>query len=259
MTFTGTRVAIVTGAAQGIGRAIALRLAQDGLDVVVADLPSKSTQLDDLVTEIEAKDRKSLSVPTDVSVEEQVENLVRVTVSSLGGLDVMVANAGIAPVGTLMDTNLDEFNRAWSVNVQGTLLCYRHAAKVMIEQKRGGRIIGACSFAGKKGAYCATKAAVRSLTQTAATEFGKHGITVNAYAPGPVDTSLTSGMIGKLSTMIPSSDLMDVTTAMASSQPLLGRTGVPEDVSNLVSFIASKDSAFITGQSMTVDGGMWFD
>ncbi|EGN97513.1 hypothetical protein SERLA73DRAFT_124200 [Serpula lacrymans var. lacrymans S7.3] len=193
-----TRVAIVTGAAQGIGRAIALRLADDGFDVVLADIESQTALVDDTVSEIARKGRQALSVPTDVSKEEQVKDLVAKTVETFGGLDVMVANAGIASAKSLLDVSEEEFDKVMSINIKGVLFCYRHAAQAMINQGKGGRIIGASSAAGKRaikgcGAYNASKSAVRALTQTAASEFAKYNITVNAYAPGIIDTAMIEG------------------------------------------------------------------
>ncbi|KAG8686736.1 hypothetical protein FRC08_012344 [Ceratobasidium sp. 394] len=198
-----TPVAVVTGAAQGIGRAIAQGLAAKGYLLALADLPSKQGELQSTVNEcIEIQQSaispgfipKVLPVLCDVSNESQVEVLVHTAVSELGGIDVMVANAGIFKRATLLDVTDEDFDQIYAVNVKGVLYCYRAAARAMIP-RGGGRIIGACSRAGKSGApeagaYSASKFAVRSLTQTAAREWGKHGITVNAYAPGPVDTDM---------------------------------------------------------------------
>ncbi|EGN97354.1 hypothetical protein SERLA73DRAFT_184031 [Serpula lacrymans var. lacrymans S7.3] len=262
-----TRIAVVTGAAQGLGRAIALRLADDGLDVVVADLASKSTQLDQIASEITAKGRKALSVITDVTDDEQVKNLVQQAVSVLGGIDVMVANAGICPTAPLLDLNIQEFDQVLSVNLKGVLSCYVHAARAMVAQNRGGRLIGASSCAGKRGAYgsaaySSSKFGVRALTQTAAIEFAKYDITANAYAPGPIDTPMHTDALEKLKASKEfQSDvtMIDILKAMSFSRPLIERLGTPQEVAGLVSFIASKDSSYITGQTISVDGGMSFD
>ncbi|KAG5221507.1 acetoin reductase family protein [Salix suchowensis] len=193
------RVAIITGAAQGLGRAIALRLASDGFDVALNDIPAKSTALEELVTEIKAgsgtnSDRRAIFVPGSVADEEDVKELVDRTVRELGGLDVvrleyMVSNAGVALMDSLLIVYWDAL---YAVNVRGTFLCYKHAANAMIKQGRGGRIVGelsymyvacACSIAGKKGfpdssAYSSSKFAVRGLTQSAG-ELTKHVLTLN--------------------------------------------------------------------------------
>ncbi|KAI0929116.1 hypothetical protein AcV5_006468 [Taiwanofungus camphoratus] len=167
-----TRVAIVTGAAQGLGSSIALRLADDGLDVAVNDIGSKTDQLQQIVTQIQAKGRRALAVPADVSRDADVQAMVAKVVEGLGGLDVMVANAGIVLFKSILDTQLEEWDRMMLINVRGVMLCYKYAAVQMIKQGRGGRIIGASSVAGKTGvlnlsAYCASKFAVRGITQSA--------------------------------------------------------------------------------------------
>ncbi|KAJ7779154.1 hypothetical protein B0H16DRAFT_806616 [Mycena metata] len=249
-------VALVTGAAQGIGRAIALRLADDGFDVAVNDLSPNSQVLDALVDEIKQKGRESAVFIADVSEEEQVKEMVEEAVKKLGGLDVMVANAGVTGprLTRLTDLSAEQWDRVMNINIRGTFLCYKYAGLQMIAQGRGGRIIGASSVAGKKAlatqsAYSASKFANRGLTQAAALEFGPHGITVNAYAPGAVDTPmLTTG----------SPNPAALLSTLKEMSPLK-RIGTPEDIANLVSFIASKESQFITGQSISINGGLFFD
>ncbi|KAH7922293.1 NAD(P)-binding protein [Leucogyrophana mollusca] len=258
------RVALVTGAAQGIGRAIALRLADDGLDVAIAGLPARTPELGALAEEIRIKGRRALPLIADVTVEEQVNEMVQQAASQLGGLDVLVANAGRNVIGSLIDLPLSKLDDLFNVNMKGTLLCYRAAGKFMIEQGRGGRIIGACSIAGKKGnmalngAYCASKAAVRSLTQTLACELGKYGITVNAYAPGPIDTELMRTATDEAARQHGISDGATLMKQFMAQAPL-SRVGTPEDVVGLVSFLASSDSSYMTGQTLTIDGGLTMD
>ncbi|KAF7369243.1 hypothetical protein MVEN_00252000 [Mycena venus] len=173
--------AFVTGAARGIGKAIALRLAEDGFDVAVNDLPTSSDSLLEVVKEIKSKGRASSAHLADVSVEEDVKAMFADVVESHGGLDVMVSNAGIIRV------SVEEWDRMMAVNCRGTFLCYKYAGMQMIEQGRGGRIIGAGSVAGKRvgspfmSGYAVTKFAIHGLTQAAAMEYGPHGITVNSY------------------------------------------------------------------------------
>ncbi|KAJ7040938.1 hypothetical protein C8F04DRAFT_1081064 [Mycena alexandri] len=242
-------VAIVTGAAQGLGRAISVRLAEDGFDVAVNDVFSNSGKLETLVEEIQAKGRSSSKHIADVSQEEAVKKMVEEVVKTHGGLDVMVANAGVTgrpgvPFGQIP---ADEWDRVMGVNGRGTFLCYKYAGMQMVKQGRGGRIIGASSIAGKQGMmmqgpYCASKFAVRGLTQAAALEFGPHGITVNSYAPGAIDTPLliAASVTGDPSEIIKKS----------IEKSAMKRIGVPDDISNLVSFLACKESQFITGQSV---------
>ncbi|KAG2138188.1 hypothetical protein BD769DRAFT_1701426 [Suillus cothurnatus] len=188
-------VAVVTGSAQGIGRSIAIRLAGDDYDIVINDLESKKENLEEVEKEITANfpERRVLAVFGNVSVEEDVKGLIESTVKEFGSLNVFVANAGICKSKSL--TTSDDFESVFSVNVKGTFYSYKYAAQQMIAQGEGGRIIGASSIAGKKGtaslsAYCASKFAVRGLTQSAAIELGRNGITVNTYAPGIIKTPM---------------------------------------------------------------------
>lgn len=254
MALATTKVALVTGAARGIGRAIALRLAHDGLDVAVNDITS-SPELDGLVQEIKNKGRRSLAVPADISLETEVEKAVQKVAQDLGGLDVMVANAGIVGFESLLKTTVETFDRLMAVNVRGTMLCYKHAGKQMVAQGRGGRIIGACSIAGKQAiegdcAYSASKFAIRGLTQASARELGKYGITVNAYAPGAVKTALTDEMKTRFGP--------DALSALVAGS-VVNRLGTPEEIADLVSYLASDGARFVTGQSICVDGGSFFD
>ncbi|KAJ6598173.1 hypothetical protein DFH09DRAFT_54134 [Mycena vulgaris] len=255
-------IALVTGAAQGIGKTIALRLANDGFDVAVNDLAPQATNLAKVAEEIRAKGRVSSVHFADVTVEDQVQKMVEDVAAAHGGLDVMVANAGVAQRLSILDTSADDWDRTMTINARGTFLCYKYAGMQMISRGRGGRIIGASSVAGKTGtallsAYCASKFAVRGLTQAAAQEFGKHGITVNAYAPGMIDSEMMNALaVGHFKyTGIPPetwlNSLMDETPVK--------RLGTATDVANLVSFIASKESQFITGQSISTNGGIYFD
>ncbi|KAI3615493.1 hypothetical protein WG66_011955 [Moniliophthora roreri] len=186
-------IALVTGAAQGIGKSIATRLARDGFDVALKDLPTKSEKLQQVAHEIRQQGRRSVISVGDVSLEADVKRSIDTAVNELGGLDVMVANAGIIITKPISNTTVEEWDRVLNINARGVFLCYKLAAEQMIKQGRGGRIIGASSATGKRGdpavaAYSASKFAIRGLTQCAALEYGSYGITVNAYAPGLVKT-----------------------------------------------------------------------
>ncbi|KAF7416121.1 hypothetical protein PC9H_002381 [Pleurotus ostreatus] len=258
---TQPKTAIVTGAAQGIGKAIAIQLANDGFSVVISDIAAKQSLMDDVAAEIKTKnvDARTLVVPADVSSASDVNNLVAKTKETFGGLDVMVANAGVCWSKSILDVTVEEWEKLFAINVRGVLLCYQAAARLMIEQKRGGRIIGASSIAGKKGsamigAYSASKFAIRSLTQTAACEWGVHGITVNAYAPGTIDTPMLREAAGAVITPSGAS----IIDQFKAATPL-GRVGEPEEIANFVSMLASEKSSYMTGQTITIDGGIWFD
>jgi len=251
-------VALVTGASQGIGRAIAVRLAADGYDVALNDIPAREPMLAKAAEEVASLGRRAHCVLADVSIEKQVETMMSDVVQALGGLDVMVANAGISMMRSIVDTPVEDFDRILAVNVRGTFNCYKHAAKQMISQGRGGRIIGACSGTGKQaqaslGAYSASKFGIRGLTQCAALELGAHGITVNTYAPGPVKTPMWDDLEAGLGTP------PGVLEEQLSKTAAVGYVGVPTDIAPFVSFLASKESHLITGQSISIDGGRFFD
>lgn len=248
------RVAIVTGAGQGIGAGIAKQLAADGLTVAVADL--KEDNAKKVAAEI---GQGAQGYFVDVAQKQSVFDLVAAVVKDFEHLDVMVNNAGIAKIGPLIDAEEKDISQILDINVKGDIYGIKAAAKQFQKQKTGGKIINACSIAGHQGfemlgIYSATKFAVRGLTQTAAQELAKDKITVNAYCPGIVLT--------------PMWDQIDAEMAKIYNLPLgaslqknidsiaLGRGETPADVANLVSFLADPKSDYITGQSIIVDGGI---
>ncbi|KAG1883245.1 hypothetical protein F4604DRAFT_281896 [Suillus subluteus] len=250
-------VAVVTGSAQGIGRSIAIRLAGDGYDVVMNDLESNKENLEEVKKEIAANfpERRVLSVLGNVSVEEDVKGLVESAVKEFGRLNVFVANAGICRSKSLLETTSDDFESMLSVNVKGTFYSYKYAAQQMIAQGEGGRIIGASSLAGKKGlrslsAYCASKFAVRGLTQSA--ELGRNGITVNAYAPGIIQTPM---LVAEFTGSADNNEIYEKFKQMTA----VGDIGTTQDISSLVSFLVTPEARFITGQTISIDGGIFFD
>ncbi|KAK0193183.1 NAD-binding protein [Armillaria mellea] len=253
---TSKGVAIVTGSAQGIGKAIALRLADDGFDIAINDISvnAKLTKLRAVQAEIMQKGRRCGIFPGDVSNEEDVKRIVDGIVNTLGGLDVMVANAGVCPTGSVLDYTVEQWDRAFSINTRGVFLCYQYAARQMIKQGRGGRIIGCSSSLGKQAMpmlslYAATKSAIRGLTQGAALDLGKFGITVNAYAPGLVDTELSRSIMGNIEEIIK----MNVTRSAVDYM------GKAEDIAGFVSYSASQEARYMTGQTVGINGGWCFD
>ncbi|OBZ77884.1 Diacetyl reductase [(S)-acetoin forming] [Grifola frondosa] len=258
MAQSHVRIAFVTGAAQGIGEAIALRLADDGLDVAVNDIAPKGEKLAAVVKAIEAKGRRAIAVPGDVSSEKDTIAMIGKVVEVLGGLDVMVANAGILRISSLVDMSVEEWETIMAINVRGTMLSFKHAARQMIKQGRGGRIIGACSYAGKTpmlnaAAYTTSKFAIRGLTESAAMELAKSNITVNSYSPGAI-----------LTPMICSTD--DAISG-GPAATFLKSCGLPTDVpkadptviAGLVSYLVKPEAYFVTGQCININGGILFD
>lgn len=252
------KVALVTGSGAGIGRAIALRLASDGFDVIVNDISEASIK--NVSNEIEQLGQRSLAIAADVSNRGQVFSMVDQTVDYFGRLDVMVANAGIVQVKPLMEITEEDMERIFRINVFGVLNCTQAAAKQMIKQKNG-KIINASSTSGKRGVellahYCATKFSVIGLTQASAKELAPHGITVNAYCPGIVGTGMWEEIDRQMS------EYHNVPLGESLNNRIkdipLGRIEEPIDVANYVSFLASKDSNYMTGQAVVIDGGMVF-
>ena len=260
------KTALVTGAGGkgGLGRAIALRLAQEGADVAVNDLDKPNSGLMAVAAEIEGLGRGALAVFADVSKAGEVARMVDQTVAHFGRIDILVNNAG-APAGKdrvpVVELEEDVFDFVQAVNVKGTFLCCRQAARAMTAQGDGGKIINISSTAGQRGvarfaAYCASKFAVRGFTQALALELGPHRINVNAICPGLIETERVDDIAAALA---PGGIDADVyrrqMVAEAAKDTALGRLGQPADIARMAAFLASSESDFITGVSFTVAGG----
>ncbi|KAF8827176.1 hypothetical protein HHX47_DHR5000525 [Lentinula edodes] len=258
---SNSRSAIVTGAGRGIGRAIALRLAQDGFDVCVNDLDVNAEDVDNVVKEIQLLGRSGVAFCGDVSSMASVQEMIATSVTALGPLNVMVANAGIAQVGWPMDVTEADMRKLFEVNVFGVVNSNIAAGQQFIKQGTKGKILNAASGVSFKAdallpMYSASKAAVRSLTQSFATELGRHGITVNGYAPGIVQSAMWKHIdaeLGKINGLPQGENFNSFTKNIA-----LRRTSVPEDAAKLVSYLAGPDSDYVTGQTILVDGGLVF-
>ncbi len=255
------RTAIVTGAGQGIGRAIAIRLASDGLSVTLADLAVNQTNLETVRGEISQAGGRCRTAVVDVTKDVTVNRMVAEHVAEYGGIDVMVANAGIAVTAHFVDTTVEDIDRSMAVNVRGVFNCYKAASVEMIKQGRGGRLIAAGSVSAHRGgewqcAYVASKFAVRGFNQTVALELAKYGITANLYSPGATRTQMYASIddaVSKKEGVPPGSEM-----AKVESKIPLGRFAQPEDIAKVVSFLASQDSGYVTGQSIVADGGQFF-
>lgn len=254
------RSALVTGAARGIGRAIAGRLVAEGLGVSVADLPSSRAEVEAVVAGLGGSG-VAVGLSVDVTDAASVEAAVVAHVAHFGGLDVMVANAGIAITAPLLQTTAEQWQQTMDVNLKGVFHCYQSAARQMIGLGRGGRLIGAASVAAHRGgkwqsAYSASKFAVRGMSQSLAQELAEHQITVNVYSPGVVHTAMWEGIDAEMARRRgtePGSEMAGMVTGIP-----LGRLENPDDVAGVVAFLASSDAGYITGQSIVVDGGIWF-
>ncbi|MBJ2291703.1 acetoin reductase [Pseudomonas sp. MF5691] len=251
------KVALVTGAGQGIGRAIALRLARDGADIALVDI--NSAKLEAVAAEVVALGRKASVFTADVSKREQVVAAVEHAHQTLGGFDIIVNNAGVAQIDSLLDVTPEQVERTLGINVQGVLWGIQAAGNKFKALKQNGKIINACSIAGHEGfallgVYSATKFAVRALTQAAAKELASAGVTVNAYCPGVVGTDMWVEIDKRMAEITGAQ--VGATYKKYVDGIALGRAETPEDVAGLVAYLAGPDSDYMTGQAPLIDGGL---
>jgi meso-butanediol dehydrogenase / (S,S)-butanediol dehydrogenase / diacetyl reductase len=249
------KVALVTGGARGIGLAIARRLADEGASVGVLALHGKSAER--AAAEI---GERALPLAGDVRDEDAVARAVDDTVAAFGRLDVMVNNAGTIVVAPVLETSVEEWDRVLEVNLRGAFLGCREAARQMVAQGGGGRIVNGASGAGRRGnagigAYAASKFGVIGLTQSLAVELAPHGITVNAYCPGHVTSTPMWDEIDAASTAR-SGEAAGAAKRAAEAEPPLRRAGTPEEIAAAVAYLASDEAAYVTGESLLVDGGL---
>lgn len=240
------KVALVTGASRGIGRQIAISLAKEGAQVIV-NYNGSAAKAEEVVNIITEAGGRAEAVQCNVSEYAKAEELMKYIIGKYGRVDILVNNAGITRDNLLMKMTEEEFDAVIDINLKGTFNCIKHLSRQMLKQK-GGRIINISSVSGVMGNagqanYCASKAGVIGLTKSVAREIGSRGITVNAIAPGFIDTEMTA--------VLPD----DVKKAMGEQIPLK-RFGTTEDVAQAAVFLASDRAAYITGQVLCVDGGM---
>jgi 3-oxoacyl-[acyl-carrier protein] reductase len=239
------KVALVTGGARGIGQAIALTFAREGADIVVADVNLEIAQKTAL--EIEALGRKALALEMDVTNYEKVEEGVNKILDKMGKVDILVNNAGITKDNLLLRMSQADWDAVINVNLKGTFNCIKAVSRPMIKQ-RSGRIISIASIIGLMGNpgqanYAASKAGIIALTKTVAKELASRNVNANAVAPGFIQTEMTA--------KLPE----DIKKKMLEAIPL-AKLGTPQDVANTCLFLASDESSYITGQVITIDGGM---
>jgi len=251
------RVALITGAGRGIGQGIALRFAEEGAKLALVDI--EASHLEETASKLGKTKAEFECYQGDVSRTEDVERCFTQAVERFGRLDICVNNAGIGnPPLPLAQMTDEGFDRTIAVNLRGVFLCMRAAAQQMIKQGQGGRIISVSSQAGKTGypmlgPYCAAKAGVILLTQTMAKELGPHKITVNAVCPGTIDTPL---LRGGLDPILKATGLTLEEWALKNAPTIpLGRIGYPGDVAKLVTFLASDEGDYMTGQAINITGG----
>ena len=240
------KVALITGGAQGIGKATALLLASRGADVAVSDINIHGAV--ETVKEVEGLGRRGLALEGDVSNPADAENVVAKTVEQLGGIDILVNNAGIARDRLLLRMTEEDWDAVLNVNLKGTFNCTKAAVKYMIKRK-SGKIVNIASVVGEMGNagqanYPASKAGVIGLTKSIAREYAQRGINVNAIAPGYVETPMTEALPEKVKEEL-------------RGQIPMARLGSPLDVANAVHFLVSEASSYITGQVLNVNGGIY--
>jgi len=240
------KVAVITGAGRGIGRAIALHFAESGAKVVI-NYRSSIAQVEELLSLIKNAGGEAIAVQADISKEDEAKKLLEEAVKNFGRLDVIVNNAGITKDNLLIRMTEADFDSVMDINLKGTFFCMKHAANIMLKQ-RSGKIINIASVVGLTGNagqvnYAASKAGVIGMTKAAARELASRGITVNAVAPGFIDTDMTDILPDK------------VKEATIASIPLK-RFGIASEVAGAVGFLASEAANYITGQVLQVDGGM---
>jgi 3-oxoacyl-[acyl-carrier protein] reductase len=244
------KVAVVTGASRGIGKAIAETFAREGADVVVNYVKSEN-EAKEVVKQIKAMGRRALAVKADVSKRADAQRMFNKVLAEFGRVDILVNNAGIGTGGTTLDTPEEDWDRVIAVNLKGPFNCTQIAAKTMVEQK-SGKIINISSISGLGGApvgelaYCCAKAALIAMTTVAAQDLGPYGINVNSVAPGWTRTDMTSR-----ATREKTEELQRLKAGMAAMR----RIGEPQDIANAALFLASDEASFVTGQVLVADGG----
>jgi NAD(P)-dependent dehydrogenase (short-subunit alcohol dehydrogenase family) len=250
-----SKVAVITGGARGIGAAICRRYADEGARVVVADVLA-----DEAAALARAIGRDAFGVQLDVTMRASIDAMVETVVERAGSIDILVNNAAVFDMAPLLEITEASYDRQFAVNVKGLLFTLQAAAAQMVRQGRGGKIVNFASQAGRRGeplvaVYCASKAAVISLTQSAGLALIKHGINVNGIAPGVVDTPMWD-QVDALFAKYEGLPIGEKKRQVGAAVPY-GRMGLPEDLTGAAVFLASADADYVVAQTLNVDGGNW--
>jgi NAD(P)-dependent dehydrogenase (short-subunit alcohol dehydrogenase family) len=252
------KTACITGAGNGIGRAISIAMGNEGYNIVCADI--NSDHANETLDIIKKNNGLGIVIKTDVTNFLDIKKMVSNTIESFGSIDVLVNNAGVTRTSGIMDLTEEDWHWIHNVNAKGTFFCLQETARQMIKQKNGGRIINMDSVGGKgfvdvsNAIYAASKGAVISLTKTAAQELGKYEITVNAICPGITHTNILSNIIKKRS-LEQNKTESEIIKHYVRDIPL-GRANEPEDIAAMVVFLSSEGAKNISGQSYNIDGGL---
>lgn len=249
------KTAIITGSARGIGKAFAARYIAEGAFVVIADINLAAAE--NTARELGAH---ACAVHLDVTNQQSIDKAIRVTEERFGGIDILINNAALFDLAPITDITRESYDRLFSINVAGALFMMQAAARSMIKRGKGGKIINMASQAGRRGealvaVYCASKAAIISLTQSAGLNLIKHGINVNAIAPGVVDGEHWDG-VDALFAKYENRPLGEKKKLVSAEVPF-GRMGRPEDLTGMAVFLASQDAEYVVAQTYNVDGGNW--
>ena len=251
------KIALVTGAGQGIGKACALTIATQGADVAVVDINGQTAE--QTASEVIALGRKGLALQADVGEVSAIDRMVRQTLDTFGRIDMLVNNAGVTRRAYIMDLTEEDWDRIHRVNAKGVFFCLQRVAREMIP-RREGRIVNIASIAGKgyegtsNAAYAASKGAVISLTKTAAQQLARHNINVNAVCPGVTNTALSQASL-EIRAQQEGVSVEEIQRRRAETNPRR-RANEPEDIAAMVAFLGSAGARNITGQSFNVDGGI---
>ncbi len=256
-TFDG-KVALVTGAAQGMGRAIAMRLAGEGANVVATDINGRLVEQTGI--DIRELGREAVAVEADIGDIDDINRVVDEALDAFGRIDILVNNAGVTRHAGIMDLTVEDWDRIHRVNARGVFFCLQRVAREMIERGDGGKIINIASIAGKgysgtsNAAYAASKGAVIALTHIAAHQLGGYDINVNAICPGVTRTAMSQAtQVQRAQNLgIP----LDELEGQRNAQIPIGRANEPEDIADMAAFLAGPGSRNITGQAFNVDGGL---